>query len=232
MGNVLDHEQQQQILALGRLGWTLRRIAAATGVRRETVSAYLRAAGLAVRGRGRPRRSAGKTGHFLGGVHRPRDKTGHFGGGGVHRLARRRARRRRVRVSPIVIASWRPWPSAATPWRSGRTWWTSHGFTARYASVRRFVSQLRAPTTPEARVVITTAPGEEAQVDYGDGPMVRDPPTRQVPAHAALRLDAGLLPQSGAPADVAVERADLGRAPRARVSAAGRRRRASSSSTT
>ena len=31
----------------------------------------------------------------------------------------------------------------------------------------------RAATAPEARVVITTAPGEEAQVDYGDGPMVR-----------------------------------------------------------
>ena len=29
----------------------------------------------------------------------------------------------------------------------------------------------------EARAVITTAPGEEAQVDYGDGPMVRDPAT-------------------------------------------------------
>ena len=28
-----------------------------------------------------------------------------------------------------------------------------------------------------ARVVITTAPGEEAQVDYGDGPMVRDAAT-------------------------------------------------------
>ena len=30
---------------------------------------------------------------------------------------------------------------------------------------------------PEARVVITTAPGEECQVDYGDGPMVRDKAT-------------------------------------------------------
>ena len=29
----------------------------------------------------------------------------------------------------------------------------------------------------DARVVITTAPGEEAQVDYGDGPMVRDAQT-------------------------------------------------------
>ena len=48
MSNVLSNEQRQQILALGRLGWTLRRIEQATGSRRETVSAYLKAAGLAV----------------------------------------------------------------------------------------------------------------------------------------------------------------------------------------
>jgi len=48
-----------------------------------------------------------------------------------------------------------------------------HGFQAGYASVRRFVLRLRGSTPVEARVVITTAPGEEAQVDYGDGPMVR-----------------------------------------------------------
>src|SRR5438874_1449811 len=33
-------------------------------------------------------------------------------------------------------------------------------------------ARARRPT--QARVVITTAPGEEGQVDYGDGPMVRD----------------------------------------------------------
>ena len=50
-----------------------------------------------------------------------------------------------------------------------------HGFSARYASVRRFVVRLRGAAPAEARVVITTAPGEEGQVDYGgDGPMVRD----------------------------------------------------------
>jgi transposase len=53
-----------------------------------------------------------------------------------------------------------------------------HGFTAKYASVRRFVLKLRATSPAEARVVITTAPGEEGQVDYGgDGPTVRDPGT-------------------------------------------------------
>ena len=50
-----------------------------------------------------------------------------------------------------------------------------HGFPGRYNSVKRFVRQQRGVTTPEARVVIETAAGEEAQVDYGDGPMVRDP---------------------------------------------------------
>ena len=37
-----------------------------------------------------------------------------------------------------------------------------HGFGARYASVKRFVKGLRGKTPVEARVVITTAPGEEA----------------------------------------------------------------------
>ena len=49
MGNVLSDEKKQQVLALGRLGWPLRRIEEATGVRRETSSGYLRAAGIAVR---------------------------------------------------------------------------------------------------------------------------------------------------------------------------------------
>src|SRR5262249_56508853 len=52
-----------------------------------------------------------------------------------------------------------------------------HGFRGRYASVRRFVVTLRGTSSREAGVVIATAPGEEAQVDYGDGPMVRHPET-------------------------------------------------------
>lgn len=37
---------------LGRRGWSLRKIEAATGVRRETISGYLTAAGIPVRRRG------------------------------------------------------------------------------------------------------------------------------------------------------------------------------------
>ena len=49
MSNVLSEEKRQQVIALGRLGWSLRRIEHATGVRRETGSTYLKAAGIAVR---------------------------------------------------------------------------------------------------------------------------------------------------------------------------------------
>ena len=52
MSNILAKTKQQQIEGLGRLGWSLRKIEAATGVRRETISGYLTAAGIAVRRRG------------------------------------------------------------------------------------------------------------------------------------------------------------------------------------
>jgi len=51
----------------------------------------------------------------------------------------------------------------------------SYGFADGYQSVKRFVRKLRGMRSPEARVVIETSPGEESQVDYGSGPMVRDP---------------------------------------------------------
>jgi hypothetical protein len=49
MSNVLSREKREQVIALGRLGWSLLRIEQATGVRRETASEYLRGAGIALR---------------------------------------------------------------------------------------------------------------------------------------------------------------------------------------
>ena len=43
--------------------------------------------------------------------------------------------------------------------------------------MKRYVRVQRGARTPEAHPVIETAPGEESQVDYGDGPMVRHPET-------------------------------------------------------
>ncbi len=50
-----------------------------------------------------------------------------------------------------------------------------YGFLGGYQSVKRFVRKVGGAQSPEARAVIVTAPGEEAQVDFGTGPVVRDP---------------------------------------------------------
>lgn len=47
--NVLSESKRQQVVALGRLGWSVRRIEQESGIRRETASAYLKAAGVPVR---------------------------------------------------------------------------------------------------------------------------------------------------------------------------------------
>jgi hypothetical protein len=49
VSNVLSDDKKQQVIALGRLGWSLRRIEAAVHIRRETVAGYLRAMGIPVR---------------------------------------------------------------------------------------------------------------------------------------------------------------------------------------
>ena len=49
VSNVLSDDKKQQVIALGRLGWSLRRIEAAVHIRRETVAGYLRGMGIPVR---------------------------------------------------------------------------------------------------------------------------------------------------------------------------------------
>jgi transposase len=191
MSNVLGDNKQQQVLALGRLGWSLRRIEAATAVRRETASAYLKAAGIPVRERGgRP------------GVWPPKPAT--TSEVSTDPAAAKPATTPTVSTDsglpdPAIheVVSTDPGPptperapsaSACEPYRElivdalglGRNamaiWQDlvdAHGFTARYASVRRFVVQLRGRAPVEARVIITTPMGDEGQVDYGEGPMVR-----------------------------------------------------------
>lgn len=54
---------------------------------------------------------------------------------------------------------------------------SEYGFAHNYQSVKRFVNKLQPHAVKEARAIIITEPGEEAQVDYGTGHMVRDPQT-------------------------------------------------------
>ena len=181
MSNVLDHEKQQQILGLGRVGWPVRRIAATTGVDRATVRSYLRAAGIPVRGRGRPGEGAAKPA-ISGEVSTDSRPSNPAISPAVFTDSPRSAPTRAPSASACEL--YRELVTAALGrGRNARAIWQDlvddHGFAAGYASVRRFVVQLRGAAPPEARVVITTAPGEEGQVDYGEGPMVRDPATHK-----------------------------------------------------
>jgi len=174
MGNVLSDEKKQQVLALGRLGWPLRRIETETGVRRETSSAYLRAAGVAVR----PARGWGHAKPAKETIPDP--------------LADSNPAKEAIPDSAWPGASRSPAASACEVHRDvieealgrGRNakaiyqdLVVLHGFAARYSSVLRFVQKLRGTRVLEAHPIIETPPGEEAQVDYGEGPMVRDAST-------------------------------------------------------
>lgn len=164
MGNVLDRSKQHQAVALERLGWPLRRIEAATGVRRETVSGYLKAAGVAVRGRGRPSGEGAKPAISQAVSTGPPERSGPPSRApGASACEPHRE---------LIVEALGRGRNAMAIWKDLVD---DHGFTAGYASVRRFVRQVRASPAVEARVVITTAPGEDAQADSGDGPMVRDP---------------------------------------------------------
>ena len=180
MSNVLAEDKRQQVLALGRLGWSLRRIERATGVRRETASGYLKAAGVVVQGRGRPRtRPSNPAISAQVSTDSSAEPAAGTGTGAATAVAGDRPNRapRASACEPyreLIVEAVGRGRNAMAIWQDLVD---DHGFPAGYASVRRFVASLRQQPAVQARAVITTAPGEEGQVDYGDGPMVRDPAT-------------------------------------------------------
>jgi transposase len=232
MANVLNEEKKQQVLALGRLGWPLRKIQQATRIRRETASQYLKAAGIAVRSPGGWGRRAAKPANevitdFGAGKSaipvitdpngNPKTNPENLSTKGKSKATSKPANE--VITDSEVITDLNPFQrdevgalfpereqgqaaspqrgpsaSACDPYREAIELGLSRGrnavaiyqdlvdeysFASSYQSVQRFVRKLRGTQTPEARVVIVTAPGQEAQVDYGTGPMVRDPETRK-----------------------------------------------------
>lgn len=186
MSNVLSDDKKQQVIALGKLGWTLRRIEQATGVRRETASGYLKTAGIGVRpsgswGRRPPAKPANEVTTDSGD-----SKPANEGG-----LTTDFIRSFSVKQS-LQLPEPNPSASECEPFRTtielgvsrGRNavaiWQdlvTEYGFSAGYESVKRFVRKLRGVQKPKVAGIIVTPAGEEAQVDYGTGPMVRDPQT-------------------------------------------------------
>ena len=226
MSNVLSEEKRQQVIALGRLGWPLRRIEQETGVRRETAGSYLKAAGIAVRppgawGRRPPANPANgvTTGSDAARVAtinpnpNPNPDPENLSNKGKAKATSKPANEVttgfRAEESASDAENPQPIPSTSfcQPYRDaielglsrGRhamaIWQdlvSEHGFRGGYQTVKRFVRKLRGNQPPQPRAVIVSAPGEEAQVDYGKGPMTRDPPERKISTHPTVRDDARL----------------------------------------
>jgi transposase len=196
MGNVLSKEKREQVIALGRLGWSLRRIEQATGVRRETAGDYLRSAGIALRtpggwGRKPPTKAAtsvttgsdnskpaievitGFSGATASDNSKPANEvtTGFLPEVTLPELGAKRTTGASEAYRELIELELSRGRNAMGIWQDLVD---GHGFTGGYQSVQRLVRKLRGAVSPEARVIIETRPGEECQVDYGTGPMVRD----------------------------------------------------------
>ena len=201
MSNVLSEEKKQQVIALGRLGWSLRRIQRETGIRRETISAYLKETGVQLRpprGRQLPPKPASPAVEVTTDPELPKPP----GEGGLEATPAKPASEG-AEVTPDAgpdsaggsaaqpgpKPSRSPSGSACEPYgdaievglsrgRNAKAIWQDlvdgYGFTGAYQSVKRFIRKFRGKQLPEACAVIETAPGEELQVDYGSGPMVRE----------------------------------------------------------
>ena len=203
MVNVLSEEKKQQVLTLGRLGWSLRRIEQATGVRRETASRYLKAADVELRGQ-RCRRfplepplcssaeraldskpaSQVSTGSECDSRPASEVSTDIEGSAGACSASDRSSTSpARSPTASLCEPFHETIEFALSRGRNAMSIWQElvdeQGFAGRYSSVKRFVTHTRGASTPEAHCVIVTAAGEEAQVDYGTGPMVRDPKTKK-----------------------------------------------------
>jgi transposase len=187
VSNVLNEEKKQQAIALGRLGWSLRQIQKAIGVRRETISIYLKAAGIVVRAP-RSQYIPAKPASREGVITDPGEAKPASLDEVITDPVGESATTTEAKPDPPPGRS--PSSSACIPYqdvielglsrgRNAMAIWQelvdTCGFASGYQSVRRFVSKLQGGQSSEACAVIETAPGEEAQVDYGDGPMVRDP---------------------------------------------------------
>jgi len=193
VSNVLKAETREQIIALGRLGWSLRRIQKETGIRRETISSYLKEARIDLRPpRARHLRAKPASQPELVITDSDGENVALDAASDSNPPKPANPAGQVITDSSAIPASAAdpqptrsPSSSACEPFRDAIELGLSRGrnakaiwqdlvdtyqFAAGYQSVRRFIHQIRGQQAPEARVVIETPPGE----DYGEsGVMVR-----------------------------------------------------------
>jgi hypothetical protein len=151
MSHVLSREKREQVIALGWLGWSLRRIEQATGVRRETAGDYLRVAGIALRRPG----GWGRHGPSKAAIDPITDSEGGDSKAAIEvitdLLARKPGCGPASNCEPyreLIALELERGRNAMGIWQDLVD---SHGFAGGYQSVRRFVRNLRGAATPEVR---------------------------------------------------------------------------------
>jgi len=183
MANVLKVQEQQSITSLAAAGWSIRRIARKLRIDRKTVRRYLREAG-AVAVSEEPSKSP--TISTPGSEDDPPAKSPPISTPGTGTLK-----------PPVAVADPVPEVVCAEPGRPGlcevhaefiaakldlgltakrihQDLVAEVGFSGGYQSVKRFVRRLRG-AHPQRVWRVEVEPGEEAQIDFGQGPWIIDP---------------------------------------------------------
>ena len=164
MSNVLKVSKQTTISELHAKGWSLRRIALELGLNRRTVAAYANRA----QKPGCDSSSNCTTEVTVGPpTERPASKA-------VEVLPKSfpvPSRKSLCRDHEAFITS--RLEAGLTAERIHRELRDGFGFGGSYQSVKRFAAQIR-QTQPQRVHRLESAPGEEAQIDFGQGPMVKD----------------------------------------------------------
>lgn len=171
MGNVLKAHKKTELLTLVRAEHSFRDIEGRLGVRRETVSKYAKEAGLWPPSK--PATGSEVATGFCGPIQAASGAVSNFSDvASIPKQAR----------------------SACTPWhdwivgevQKGRNAVSIYqdlverfGFSHRYNSVKRYVRGLK-KVDPERYDRLEFLPGEEAQVDYGQGALTRHPETEKM----------------------------------------------------
>ena len=159
--NVLDVADQQRILTLLGRGWSIRRVSRETGYRHNDPPLRDRS--------GDPQAQVvGKMYHPGRSAHRP--KTAHRAGS-AHRLAVTRSSAEPFRAFVETELAKRRNAMAIY-----QDLVEHHGYTGSYDAVKRLARKLR-KREPKVSCRFETEPGQELQVDYGEGGLTRDPRT-------------------------------------------------------
>src|SRR3984957_6744664 len=174
MANQLNMATINTLFNLHQQGWSIRRIAKALGIHRDTVARHLREANQAGALTGS---EEVKLGQALTGSEEAKLGQALTGSAAASGPA----------LQPSLCEPFRAVIEAKldlglTAQRIHQDLVAEHGFTGKYHSVRRFVSRLEATQELPFRR-LECGPGEEAQVDFGTGAPLRPPGSKRQRTH-------------------------------------------------